>query len=249
MTVRRSMSRELPASARRLQEEVCRANRELQDLGLVLATFGNASAILRDEGLVAIKASGVPYESLSPQHMVLVDLQGRVVEGSFNPSSETATHLALYRAFAHIGAVAHTHSPWATAWAQALKPLPCLGTTHADVFHGEVPCTAAPTDEEIARDYEEQTAARIVAVFRDRDYLAVPGVLVASHGPFTWGRSAREAVYHSLVLERVAHMGLLSLALNPGLEGVSQRLLDKHFQRKHGPQATYGQREKGIPDT
>jgi len=242
----RSAGGDQPPNVRKLQAEVCRANLQLRDLGLVVASFGNVSGILRDAGLVAIKASGVPYAELSPRHMVLVDLEGRVIEGTLNPSSDTKTHLALYRAFPQIGAVAHTHSTYATAWAQARRSLPCLGTTHADVFYGEVPCTAVMRDEQIRRDYEEETAAQIIETFQGRDYQAVPGVLVACHGPFTWGRSADQAVYHSLILEQVARMNLLSLALAPDLAGIKQSLLDKHYLRKHGKDAYYGQREKGT---
>jgi L-ribulose-5-phosphate 4-epimerase len=231
---------------RKLQEEVYRANLELKELGLVIATFGNVSGILREAGIVAIKPSGVRYEELAPRQMVLVSLDGQVIEGELNPSSDTKTHLALYRAFPEIGGVVHTHSPYATAWAQARKPLPCLGTTHADVFYGEVPCTQVMRDEQIRRDYEEETAVQIIETFEHHDYRAVPGVLVACHGPFTWGRNAEQAVYHSLILEYVAQMNLLTLAVAPSVSGIKQSLLDKHYLRKHGKDAYYGQRAKGT---
>lgn len=232
------------AAIRALQDEVYRANMELRDLGLVVATFGNVSGIHRPSGTVAIKPSGVAYEELSPASMVLVDLDSRVLEGSLKPSSDTRTHLRLYREFPEIGGVVHTHSRYATAWAQARRPLPCFGTTHADTFYGEVPCTAVMRDEQIARDYEEETAVQILETFARCDYRSVPGVLVACHGPFTWGRSPGQAVYHSLVLEYVAELGLHSAALTPGLEAVKQTLLDKHYLRKHGKDAYYGQGEE-----
>ncbi len=228
---------------RRLREAVCRANLELVESGLVIATFGNASGIDRELGVVAIKPSGVDYDRLKPADMVLLDLDGRVLEGKLNPSSDTKTHLMLYRHFEHIGGVAHTHSRHATAWAQARRPLPCLGTTHADYFHGEVPCTELMREEQIRRDYEEETAVQILETFGRYDYTHVPAVLVAGHGPFTWGQDAAEAVYHGLILEAVAEMAWVSFSLNPGLQGIPQPLLDKHFLRKHGKDAYYGQRE------
>jgi L-ribulose-5-phosphate 4-epimerase len=229
---------------RKLQEQVYQANMELRDLGLVTATFGNVSGIDRAGGIVAIKPSGVPYEELSPESMVLVDLEYNVLEGDLNPSSDTKTHVMLYRAFAEIGAVVHTHSKHATAWAQAMRPLPCFGTTHADIFYGEVPCTAVMRDDQIQRDYEEETAVQILETFQRYDYRHVPGVLVAGHGPFTWGDSPAKAVYHSLMLEMAAETGILALSLNPGLKSIKKSLLDKHFLRKHGKDAYYGQRTK-----
>jgi L-ribulose-5-phosphate 4-epimerase len=226
-----------------LREGVYRANLRLQELGLVTATFGNASGIDRASGTVFIKPSGVGYESLSPQNMVPVSLEGRVLESGLNPSSDTKTHLRLYRAFPEIGGVVHTHSRFATAWAQARRPLPCFGTTHADVFYGEVPCTAVMRDEQIQRDYEEETAVQILETFARLDYRSLPGVLVACHGPFTWGKTPELAVYHSQMLEEVARTGLYSLALAPRLRGIKRSLLDKHFLRKHGKDAYYGQKE------
>ncbi|MBN1835678.1 MAG: L-ribulose-5-phosphate 4-epimerase AraD [Spirochaetales bacterium] len=226
---------------RALREEVYRANLELRDLGLVVATFGNVSGIHRPSGVVAIKPSGVAYEELSPESMVLVDLEARVLEGDLNPSSDTRTHVRLYEAFSEIGGVVHTHSRYATAWAQARRPLPCFGTTHADTFYGEVPCTEVMRDEQISRDYEEETAVQILETFARYDYRSVPGVLVACHGPFTWGRSPAQAVYHSLILEYVAELGLHSAALAPELTEIKQTLMDKHYLRKHGKDAYYGQ--------
>ena len=228
--------------ALRLREEVCRANVELVDLGLVISTFGNVSGIDRELGLIAIKPSGVGYADLSPANMVLLDLDGKRIEGDLNPSSDTKTHVRLYREFPEIGGIVHTHSKFATAWAQARLPLPCLGTTHADYFHGPVPCTAVITDLQISRDYEEETAVQIVEAFRGLDYGAMPAVLVASHGPFTWGKSAAEAVNHSSILEYAAEMAFLSMTLNRRVRGIRKSLLDKHYLRKHGRDAYYGQR-------
>ena len=226
-----------------LREAVYRANLELVDKGLVVSTFGNVSGIDRELGLIAIKPSGVDYAELSASSMVLLDLKGKRVEGDLNPSSDTKTHVMLYEKFPTIGGVVHTHSLHATAWAQARRPLPCLGTTHADYFHGPVPCTEVITDAQIALDYEEQTAVQIVDAFRKIDYREVPAVLVASHGPFTWGKTAAEAVYHAYILEFVAHMNAISVSVNPRIKGVRQTLLDKHFLRKHGKDAYYGQRK------
>jgi L-ribulose-5-phosphate 4-epimerase len=215
---------------------------ELRERGLVVSTFGNASGIDRELGVVAIKPSGVSYERLEPGNMVLVDLQYRVLEGGLNPSSDTRTHVMLYRHFEEIGGVAHTHSRYATAWAQAQRPLPCLGTTHADYFYGEVPCTAVMRDEQIQRDYEEETAVQILETFRRYSYRDIPAVLVAAHGPFTWGRDAAQAVFHSMMVEYIAEMNSISLALNPGLREIKRSLLDKHYLRKHGQDAYYGQK-------
>ncbi len=224
-----------------LREQVCAANLDLVTKGLVLETFGNVSGLDRELGIIAIKPSGVDYDRLTPASIVLLDLEGRRLEGDLNPSSDTKTHLALYRAFPEIGGVVHTHSRHATARAQARLPLPCYGTTHADYFHGAVPCTAVITDEQIEKDYEEQTAVQIIAAFRGLDYRAMPAVLVASHGPFTWGRDAAEAVYHAAMLEYAAALAESAVSLNPRIKPVRQRLLDKHFLRKHGPRAYYGQ--------
>jgi L-ribulose-5-phosphate 4-epimerase len=225
----------------RLREDVCRANLELVEKGLVIFTFGNASGIDRESGVVAIKPSGVEYGKLSPQNMVLLDLQGNIVEGDFNPSSDTKTHLKLYNAFAEIGGVVHTHSRYASAWAQARRPIPCLGTTHADYFYGEIPCTELISDEAITRDYEEETGTLIVDTFINRDYRTMKAVLVACHGPFTWGDTVEEAVFISAMLEEVARMGAATVALNPDIMNIKQTLLDKHFLRKHGEHAYYGQ--------
>ena len=233
-----------PADKRRLlklREAVWKANLRLVEHGLVVATFGNVSGIDRDLGLIAIKPSGVDYTELSPRNMVILNLEGKKVEGDLNPSSDTRTHVRLYREFPEIGGIVHTHSRHATAWAQSCRPLPCLGTTHADYFHGPVPCTAVITDAQIALDYEEQTAVQIVDAFRGIDYRAVPAVLVASHGPFTWGKDAAEAVYHAFILDYVAEMTALAVLINPRVRAMRQSLLDKHFLRKHGKDAYYGQ--------
>jgi L-ribulose-5-phosphate 4-epimerase len=188
-----------------------------------------------------IKPSGVSYEDLEANMMVVVDLDGKRVEGELNPSSDTLTHLELYREFGDIGGVVHTHSKWATAWAQAQIGIPCLGTTHADHFYGEIPCTRLLTPEEIKNDYELNTGRVIVECFKDLSHLDVPGVLVAAHAPFTWGRDPLEAVHNSVVLEEVASMGFVTRQLNPLVTQIQQELLDKHFKRKHGPNAYYGQ--------
>jgi L-ribulose-5-phosphate 4-epimerase len=229
---------------RRLQEQVYQANISLRDQGLVTATFGNVSGIDRSSGIVVIKPSGVPYDRLSPEKMVLVDLEYKVLGGDLNPSSDTKTHVKLYRAFEGIGGIVHTHSTYATAWAQSMKPLPCYGTTHADIFYGAVPCTAVMRDGQIDRDYEEETAVQILETFEHYDYRQVPGVLVAGHGPFTWGDSPSKAVYHSLMLETAAKMAFVSLSINPDLKPIKQSLVDKHFLRKHGKNAYYGQSNK-----
>jgi L-ribulose-5-phosphate 4-epimerase len=224
-----------------LREDVCRANLELVEKGLVIFTFGNASGIDRESGVVAIKPSGVDYGQLRPEDMVLLDLQGDIVEGDFNPSSDTRTHLKLYNAFAEIGGVVHTHSRAARAWAQARRSIPCLGTTHADYFYGEIPCTELISDEAITRDYEEETGTLIVDTFLNRDYRTMKAVLVASHGPFTWGDTVNEAVFISAMLEEVAGVSADTLSLNPDIMNIKQTLLDKHFLRKHGENAYYGQ--------
>lgn len=224
-----------------LREEVLEANLELVRRGLVLYTFGNASGIDRERGIVIIKPSGVPYERMRPADMVAVSLDGSIVEGSLRPSSDLATHLILYREFSRIGGVVHTHSRWATTWAQAGREIPCFGTTHADYFHGPVPATEPLSAAEIETEYEANTGHAIVRRFRGIDPLSTPAVLVAGHAPFAWGESAAEAAYHAVVLEDVARMAVQTLAVNPGAGPISQALLDKHFFRKHGRAATYGQ--------
>lgn len=225
----------------RLKEETLEANLELVRRGLVLYTFGNASGIDRSEGLVVIKPSGVDYDRLKPEDMVVTDLEGVVIEGSLRPSSDLKTHLALYQAFDEIGAVVHTHSEHATVWAQAGRDIPALGTTHADYFHGSVPCTRELTDEEINADYVLNTGKAIIERFSAIDPLAIPGVLVAGHAPFTWGRTLHDAVHNAVVLEAVAKMAFMTLALNPQ-SSVSNALLDRHYFRKHGTNSTYGQK-------
>ncbi|MBX6359603.1 MAG: L-ribulose-5-phosphate 4-epimerase [Acidobacterium ailaaui] len=225
-----------------LRRQVLEANLELVRRGLVLYTFGNASGIDRESGLVAIKPSGVPYEEMKPEHMVITDMDGKVVEGNLRPSSDLATHLLLYREFPAIGAVVHTHSEYATAWAQAGRSIPAYGTTHADYFYGPVPVTEELSAEEIGGDYVHNTGVAIVRRFRGLDPLAVPGVLVAGHAPFCWGRTPEDAAHNAVVLEAVARMAYYTTTLNPQCKGVSQALLDRHYFRKHGPTATYGQK-------
>ncbi|HYH03577.1 MAG TPA: L-ribulose-5-phosphate 4-epimerase [Bacillota bacterium] len=224
-----------------LKEAVYRANLELVTRKLVIYTWGNVSGIDRATGLVAIKPSGVDYERLTPEQMILVNLEGMVVEGKLRPSSDTPTHLYLYRQFSNIGGIVHTHSPMATAWAQARLGIPCYGTTHADYFYGEIPCTRPLNNAEIAEDYELNTGKVIAERFANLDTAAVPGVLVANHAPFTWGRDATEAVHNSVVLEEIAKMGWVTRQLNPEAVPVDQGLLDKHYLRKHGKNAYYGQ--------
>jgi len=229
-----------------LREQVYQANMALVEHGLVVSTFGNVSGMDRELGVIAIKPSGVDYAELTPADLVLLDLEGNVLTQGMNPSSDTRTHLLLYRRFEQIGGVVHTHSRHATAWAQARRPLPCLGTTHADYFRGEVPCTEVITDQQIGLDYEEQTGYQIVRAFQRRDYREMPAVLVASHGPFTWGKDAEEAVHNAWMLEYAAEMAVMAFSVNPRVRGIKQTLLDKHFLRKHGKDAYYGQpgREK-----
>jgi len=224
-----------------LREAVLDANLELHRQGLVLYTFGNASGIDRALGLVAIKPSGVPYDRLKAADLVIADLDGRIVEGSLNPSSDLETHLLLYREFPAIGGVVHTHSEFATSWAQAGMPIPCYGTTHADYFRGEVPVTSPLTDEQIETAYELNTGKVIVERFRDLDPIAVPGVLVAGHAPFAWGITAAVAAHNAVVLEYIARLAYRSRLVNPTVSEVSAALLRKHYERKHGPKATYGQ--------
>ena len=223
-----------------LKEKVFQANIELVKLDLVVFTWGNASAIDRDKGLVVIKPSGVSYDDMKASDMVVVDLNGNVVEGNLKPSSDTPTHLVLYNAFENIGGVVHTHSSWATSWAQAGKSIPALGTTHADYFYGPIPCTRKLTNEEVEKGYEIETGNVIVETFEELDPDAIPGVIINNHGPFSWGTDAKNAVHNAKVLEEVAKMAYHSLQLNPDAE-IDQHLLDKHYNRKHGKDAYYGQ--------
>jgi L-ribulose-5-phosphate 4-epimerase len=224
-----------------LKEIAWKANTGLPQTGLVVHTFGNVSAIDRAQGAVAIKPSGIPYADLRVDDMVVVDLRNTILEGSLRPSSDVKTHLLLYRTFPAIGGIVHTHSRYATAWAQAMRPIPILGTTHADICPGDIPCTKVMTDAAIRRDYEEQTGQQILKTFRSHSYEETPMVLVACHGPFTWGRTAEEALYHAVMLEEIARTALLTLQVNPGTHRLKKTLVKKHFQRKHGPDAYYGQ--------
>jgi len=224
-----------------LKRDVLEANLELVAAGLVLFTFGNASGLDRDTQQIVIKPSGVDYDKLKPEHMVVVSLSGEIKPGSLKPSSDLATHLHLYREFPTIGAVVHTHSTYATSWAQAGREIPAFGTTHADYFHGPVPVTEELTDEEIDGDYVLNTGLAITRRFAGIDPLAVPSVLVRGHAPFCWGRTAHEAAHNAIVLETVAKMAFNTVQLNPTCPGVSQALLDRHHYRKHGAAATYGQ--------
>jgi L-ribulose-5-phosphate 4-epimerase len=224
-----------------LREEVLEANLELVRRGLVLYTFGNVSGMDRSEGLVAIKPSGVPYEELTAAHMVVSDLAGKIVEGTLRPSSDLPTHLELYRHFSTIGGVAHTHSEFATAWAQAETPIPCFGTTHADYFHGPVPVTERLSTSQITGDYELETGAAICQTFAKLDPSVIPAVLVAGHAPFCWGASANDAAHNAVILEYVARMASHTLSINTESRPLARELHDKHFLRKHGRNAYYGQ--------
>ncbi|MEA4938337.1 MAG: L-ribulose-5-phosphate 4-epimerase [Christensenella sp.] len=222
---------------------VCEANCQLPKHGLVAFTWGNVSGVDRASGLMVIKPSGVEYEDLSPEHMVVVELAtGKVVEGKLRPSSDTDTHLELYRKFPEIGGIVHTHSQWATTFAQSRMGIPAFGTTHADYFYGEVPCTREMTKAEIGGSYELETGKVIVETFADKNPMEIPAVLVCNHGPFTWGTSPDDAVYHAVVLEECAKMAWQNLLYNPAQQPISQELLDKHFLRKHGKNAYYGQK-------
>ncbi len=227
-----------------LKEEVYQANMKLPQYGLVTFTWGNVSGIDRKTGLVVIKPSGVEYEKLKPEDMVVVDLEGTVVEGTYNPSSDTATHVELYKAFVEIGGVVHTHSSWATSWAQAGRGIPCYGTTHADYMYGEIPCVRNLSKDEIEEAYEKNTGLLIVEEFQQRDYIGMPAVLCKNHGPFTWGKSVDEAVHNAVVLEEVAKMACRSEMLNPHTVTAPQELQDKHYYRKHGAGAYYGNEAK-----
>jgi L-ribulose-5-phosphate 4-epimerase len=227
-----------------LKQKVLEANLDLVAFNLVTLTWGNVSGIARDEGLVVIKPSGVDYANLKAEDMVVVDLSGTVVEGKLKPSSDTPTHLVLYNAFPQIGGIAHSHSTYATEFAQACREIPCFGTTHADSFHGNIPLTRFLTKKEVENDYELNTGNVIIERFKKIDPSAIPGVLVAGHAPFTWGHDAADAVKNNLILERVAEMALYSLFLNSTLAPLPEHILNKHYQRKHGPDAYYGQKKK-----
>ena len=228
----------------KLREEVYRANMELPERGLVVYTWGNVSGIDRESGLIVIKPSGVEYEDLSPDNLVIVDLNNNIVEGELNPSSDTKTHVELYKAFPTVGGIVHTHSSHAVGWAQAGRDIPCYGTTHADYFYGSVPCTRNLTSQEVESDYELNTGKVIAETFNERklDPLAVPGVICKSHGPFTWGKNAAQAVYHAVVLEELAKMAMYTVTIDSNSSPAPQYILDKHYLRKHGANAYYGQK-------
>ncbi len=224
-----------------LKKTVCEANLLLPKHGLVTFTWGNVSGIDRDKGLVVIKPSGVPYDGMQPEDMVVVDLDGKLVEGKWKPSSDMPTHVVLYKAFPECGGIVHTHSRWATTFAQAKKEISAMGTTHADYFYGAIPCTRPMTDREIRGEYEKETGNVIVETFADRNPADIPGVVVCSHGPFAWGTDPMNAVHNAVVMEEVAFMNWHAMVLNPELGPMQQTLLDKHYLRKHGKNAYYGQ--------
>jgi L-ribulose-5-phosphate 4-epimerase len=223
-----------------MKKTVCQANLDLVRHGLVIFTWGNVSGIDRERGLIVIKPSGVPYDNLKTDDMIVLDLEGNRVEGNLKPSSDAPTHLHLYREFEGMGGIVHTHSEWAASWAQARRPIPPYGTTHADYFHGEIPCTRPLTEEEVKEDYEYHTGVVIVETFRGMDPMAVPGVLVAQHGPFSWGRDPHEAVHNAKVMDEVAKMAYRNETLG-NTRSIDPFLLDKHYLRKHGKDAYYGQ--------
>ncbi|WP_222888955.1 L-ribulose-5-phosphate 4-epimerase [Enterobacter sp. C2] len=225
-----------------LKQQVLDANLDLPRYGLVTFTWGNVSAIDRARGLVAIKPSGVSYDALKADDIVIVDLQGEVVEGKLRPSSDTATHLALYRRYPSLGGVVHTHSTHATAWAQAGLAIPALGTTHADYFLGDIPCTRALTEQEVQGEYELNTGRVIIETLKEGEPLHTPGVVVYQHGPFAWGKDAHDAVHNAVVMEEVARMAWIARGINPSLKPIDGYLMDKHFMRKHGSHAYYGQK-------
>jgi L-ribulose-5-phosphate 4-epimerase len=226
-----------------LKKRAWRCNMELPQRGLVVYTFGNVSAIDRERNVFAIKPSGVPYEDLGPDDMVVVDLENRVVEGSMRYSSDTKTHAVLYRNFPSIGGVVHTHAPYSVAWAQAVRSIPIYGTTHADHLAGDVPCTDIMSDSMIQGDYEEETGTQILHAFRDISYEVIEMVLVACHGPFTWGKTPEKAVYNSVVLEELAKMAMFTESINPEAQRLKKSLIEKHYMRKHGKDSYYGQKK------
>lgn len=232
----------MAADTKKLKEQVCAANLELAAHGLVVFTWGNVSQIDRASGWVAIKPSGVSYDAMKPDDIVVLDLDGNIVEGTLRPSSDTPTHLELYRRFEGIGGITHTHSRYATMWAQACRDLPCLGTTHADHFYGDVPVTEVMSDDDIRSNYELNTGRVIVRRFAGIDPMQMPAVLVANHGPFTWGQDAHASVKNAVVLEECAQMAVGTLTITPGQPSIKQTLLDKHYLRKHGEGAYYGQK-------
>lgn len=229
-----------------LKEQVLEANLELPKRNLVTYTWGNVSGIDRNRGLVVIKPSGVPYHLLKIEHLVVIDLKGNKVEGALNPSSDTPTHLKIYEEFSEVNGIVHTHSTWATIWAQAGRGIPPLGTTHADYFYGEIPCTRGLTTDEIKGDYEVETGKVIIETFKDKNPIYMPGVLVNNHGPFCWGKDAAEAVHNAVVLEEVARMAYSTFVLTPQVHSIDNVLLDKHFLRKHGKDAYYGQNNTAL---
>src|SRR4051812_14937158 len=239
----KSYEGEEPMNFAKLREEGLDANLELVRQGLVLYTFGNVSGISRADGVIVIKPSGVPYDRLKADHLVLTDLRGNVLEGALRPSSDLPTHVVLYEVFPSIGGIAHTHSEYATSWAQACKPIPCLGTTHADYFHGEVPVTQPMAHAHIAADYELNTGRAIANTFRNLDWNSIPAVLVANHGPFAWGPDAKSAAHNAVILEAVARMAYFTTVINGEAQPVGRGLHDKHYLRKHGRDAYYGQKK------
>ena len=226
-----------------LKQKVYEANMLLPKYELITFTWGNVSAIDRETGYFVIKPSGVEYDKLKAEDMVVMDLEGNKIEGRYNPSSDTATHLELYKAFPDMGGIVHTHSTWATSWAQAGRAIPCYGTTHADYIYGEIPCVRNLTKEEIDDAYEKNTGLLIVEEFKDKEYMAVPAVLCKNHGVFTWGKDAKDAVHNAVVAEEVAKMAAIAEMINPKIEEAPQELQDKHYFRKHGANAYYGQKE------
>lgn len=226
---------------KKLKKEVYLANLELVKQGLVIYTWGNVSAIDRERGLIVIKPSGVPYEEMTKEDMVVLDLEGNVIEGNLNPSSDTPTHIELYKTFKEIGGIVHTHSKWATIWAQSGRDIPFYGTTHADTFYGDIPCTRELTQDEVFNEYEKNTGKAIIETFKEIDENAIPGVLCHGHGPFSWGSDPMKAVYNAKVLEEVADMAFHTELLNDNPKRIKKYVLDKHYLRKHGDNAYYGQ--------